>query len=205
MIIIYNCCHVFVLAGSASLQQKQFLRQQWALSQGWTMSRAPPHPSLFQGHWFLFLNCPLSFNIWNKTLPIFHLECMIWLLKLGRVLNDCCGGQGKFKVKIKLCAALQTQLCLLFTLRAILSQRKTQNWEYILKGKLENVREQTYNSSRVSISFCLDVIVQEGVPGWLRKRDGSDAITRKVMKNATQSTLHTTANRASLHKTVVKS
>lgn len=39
----------------------------------------------------------------------------------------------------------------------------------------------------------------------LRERDGNDAIMRKVMKNASLSTVRTTANRTSLHKSVVKS
>ena len=87
----------------------------------------PSNPSLFQVHrFFLFLNCFLSFNSWNKTLPIFHPGCENWLLRLGRDLNDFWEGQRKFKFKMRHCAVLQTQPCLLFPLRAILSQRETE-------------------------------------------------------------------------------
>lgn len=64
---------------------------------------------------------------------------MNWLLRLDRDLNDCWGGQGKFKVKIKHCAVLQTQPCLVFSLRAILFQRETQNRENIYSQR-ENLK-----------------------------------------------------------------
>lgn len=125
-------------------------------------------------------------------------------MRHSRDLNDCWGGQGKFEVRIKYCAVWKKQTCLLVSLRAILSQREAQNREYIIsKGKLESSGEKTYNSTRVSIRFRRTVILQEQAPvcppKWLRERNGNDAITRKVMKNALQSAVHTTANIISLH------
>lgn len=165
----------------------------------------PSDPSLFQGHWFLFLNCPLSFNSWNKTLPVFHPECVNWLLRLGRDLNDCWGGQGKFKVKIKHCAVLHAQPCLLFSLRAIFSQRKTQNWKYILsKGKLESVGEQTYNSSRVSISFHLDGHCSGRSP-WKAEGEGWKWCNNEEGDEKKHNQPSTQLQTGFLHKTVVKS
>lgn len=129
---------------------------------------------------------------------------MNWLLGHSRDLNDYWGSQGKLEVRIKYCALWKKQTCLLVSLRAILSQREAQNREYIIsKGKLESSGEKTYNSTRVSIHFRRRVILQEQAPvcppKWLRERNGNDAITSKVMKNAIQSAVHTTANVISLH------